>query len=125
MCHARPSLAPRLGNSLNWKVCGSKLCNKNNAKGTKIRKASTPEECVFGGWRYDTTTTTWTNLNPTGGLSERCSKKFSGGCTAGSGVSVDGGQASKCLGNCCASGSIGRCPTSSCHANALGTEERK
>ena len=72
-----------------------------------------PDQCVYGGYRFKPWAgeTNPTQLNPAYDARGICKVK-AGGCSAAA-----------CIGKCCPS--IGKCPTSSCKANQLGTEERK
>ena len=105
-----------LGSSDNWKVCGSKLCDLNpvGSKPPAAKKSDYQEECVFGSFKWDTATSAFVSLaDNVANLRVQCNKGWPG---------PDQCTANDCIGSCCRA--LGRCPTSSCIANALGTEER-
>jgi hypothetical protein len=99
---ACPPPPPQLGNSDNWKVCSSRLCAKKGAP--DYNHADPPQECVFGGYRNKQA------LSPTFDDQGMCRRAQT--CNS-----------ANCVGSCCPQ--TGQCPTSSCIANSLGTEERK
>uniref|UniRef100_A0A383WCX9 Big-1 domain-containing protein n=2 Tax=Tetradesmus obliquus TaxID=3088 RepID=A0A383WCX9_TETOB len=99
------------GASDNWKVCSSSACASSptkNADATELDGSDVEDICVAPTWYWDFTTSKFTVPTTDGYQGPVCKN-------------ANGGTCSECVGNCCIDD--GACPTSSCIANGLGTDQ--
>ncbi|WIA17591.1 hypothetical protein OEZ85_014414 [Tetradesmus obliquus] len=95
----------------NWKVCSSSACPASptkNADATELDGSDVEDICVAPTWYWDSTTSKYTKPTTDGYQGPVCKN-------------ANGGTCSECVGNCCIDD--GACPTSSCIANGLGTDQ--